>query len=197
MFVRPRDLGTRHDEARRPLPGDGSVADARTVSTMAITIRARPERVFPWLVQMGSGRAGWYSFDRLDNGGVASARRIDPAWQQLGVGDRVPARPSGTSWFDVVALEPARVLVLRASLAIPSGRSLTPRQPRPRWFSECSWAFVLEPEGEDTRLLVRLRVAGAPRTALAIGNALVLGPGHVVMQRRQLGGIRARAELSR
>ncbi len=190
---RLRDLGARGDEAARALPGDGLVPAAHARSTMATTLRASPEDVFSWLVQMGHGRAGWYSFDRLDNGGVPSADRIVPAWQTLAVGDRMPARPGGKAWFEVVELEPARTLVLRATLTVPGGRSTDRARGLPHRYCDSTWAFVLEPaEGGGTRLLVRLRVAGAPRLALALGAALVLLPGHVVMQRRQLVQLRRR-----
>ncbi|HET9017587.1 MAG TPA: hypothetical protein VFN57_18445, partial [Thermomicrobiaceae bacterium] len=62
------------DERRRPLPGDALVPDPMGVITHAITINAPSEDVWPWLVQLGAGRAGWYAWDRIDNGGVASAR---------------------------------------------------------------------------------------------------------------------------
>jgi hypothetical protein len=83
-------LGATGQEVARRLPGDGVVQRADSVATRAITIGAAPERVWPWLVQIGSGRAGWYSYDRLDNAGVPSATEIIPALQQLTAGDLVP-----------------------------------------------------------------------------------------------------------
>lgn len=74
------------DEARRPLPGDELVPSAKIRWTHGITIRARPTEIWPWLVQMGCRRAGWYSYDGLDNGGVPSAERIVPELQLTGVG---------------------------------------------------------------------------------------------------------------
>ena len=73
-----RTVRPRGDEARRPLPGDELVASAKIRWTHGITIRARPGEIWPWLRQMGCRRGGWYSYDGLDNGGVASADRMVP-----------------------------------------------------------------------------------------------------------------------
>ena len=79
----------RTDEVRRPFPGADVIPGGRRSATMAVTIDAPPARVWPWLVQMGCDRAGWYAWDRLDNGGVPSAERIHPEWQDLSLGDRL------------------------------------------------------------------------------------------------------------
>lgn len=63
---------------------------------MAVTINAPRSRVWPWLVQMGTDRGGWYSWDRLDNFGRRSAETIHPGWQELAVGDRLSAKPDGS-----------------------------------------------------------------------------------------------------
>jgi hypothetical protein len=81
------------DEATRPLPGDELVAGAKIRWTHAVTIQARRADVWPWLVQMGCRRAGWYSYDGLDNGGAPSAKRITPELQQVRVGDVFPMTP--------------------------------------------------------------------------------------------------------
>ena len=102
VLVRPRMLrwGATEEEARRRLPGEGVVPDARRdPSTMAVTIDAPPERVWPWLVQMGCDRAGWYSYDRLDNAGRPSAETVVPEWQNIKMGDRLTAGSSGRAWF--------------------------------------------------------------------------------------------------
>jgi len=95
-------------EAGRELPGDDLVPDAARVDTRGITIAARPSAVWPWLVQMGYGRAGWYSYDRLDMRG-RSADEIHPEWQALAVGDVLPTDSGGG--FVVRALDPERALV--------------------------------------------------------------------------------------
>src|SRR5215470_12006613 len=91
--VSGRPVRPRAGEAGRSLPGDALVADAKVGWTHAITIRARPAEIWPWLVQMGCRRAGWYSYDGLDNGGVPSAERIVPELQRVQVGDIFPMTP--------------------------------------------------------------------------------------------------------
>jgi hypothetical protein len=118
LAVRPRLLhwGGTEEEVRRPYPGSDVVSGGERGATMAVTIDAPPSQVWPWLVQMGCDRAGWYSWDRLDNGGVPSAEQIRPEWQELSVGDRLTSTPSRSAWFEVAALEPGRFLALRAPL---------------------------------------------------------------------------------
>lgn len=107
-LVRPWALrwGATAEEAARPLPGDGLVAKADYVATRAITIDAPPHQVWPWLVQIGSGRAGWYTYDRLDNAGMPSATEILPQLQQLAVGDLIPMVAGKDIGLRVKELEP-------------------------------------------------------------------------------------------
>lgn len=170
-------------ERRRPLPGDDLIRDPLATFTHAITIRRDPRDVWPWLAQMGAGtRAGWYSYDWLDNGGRPSATHVMPALQSATIGTLFPALPGATDGFKALVVEPARVLVL----GWPS-RGSAPL---------VTWAFVLEPHVGTTRLLVRVRGAqdyrfhSLPRS-LSIRAARCV---HFVMQRRQLLGIARRAE---
>ena len=103
------------DEADRVLPGDELVPEPVAIETRGITIDAPPSAVWPWLVQMGYGRAGWYSYDQLDQRG-ASAQEIVPEWQTLAVGDILPTHPGGG--FEVAILEPKRALVVRSDTAL-------------------------------------------------------------------------------
>jgi hypothetical protein len=87
-----RDFGTlRSCEEERSLPGDELLADTAGSLTDWIDVAATPEAIWPWLVQMGCRRAGFYSYDSLDNGGVRSAREIHPELQSLAVGAVLPA----------------------------------------------------------------------------------------------------------
>ena len=168
-----RPLG---DEAQRPLPGDELVPEAKAVWTHGITIRARPSEVWPWLVQMGCRRAGWYSFDGLDNGGVPSADRVVAELQQVRVGDILPMTPTADDGFVVRGVEPGRALVL----GDPAGSA--------------SWAFVLEPVDETrSRLVTRVR-AGYERLAVGLMIGLIWRPIHFGMEHRQLLNIKRRAE---
>jgi hypothetical protein len=195
-WLRPRllTLGTTPDETTGAYPGDKLIPDPNGGATMAATLPAPPERVWPWLVQMGGGRGGWYSWDWLDNDGQPSADRIVPQWQRLQVGQQLYRAPKGpTNWWTVVVLEPNHSLVLQASYGL-TGQGFDPRSgPRPWASVEGIWGFHLRPApGGRTRLVVRTRSRSRPRW-LARPSGLVLGePLHVVMQTRQFYNLRAR-----
>jgi hypothetical protein len=173
-----RELGV---PGRDPLPGDDLLPGARFERTHAVTIEAPPARVWPWLVQMGGRRAGWYSIDWLDNRGRRSAERVVPELQALAVGDRLPFTPGAADGFVVERLEPERALVLSAA---SPGRST-------------SWAFALSPIGDDaTELEVRARGTYPPGVKAAAGVALV-GAAHEVMERAQLRNLKRRVEATR
>jgi uncharacterized protein YndB with AHSA1/START domain len=196
LVVRPRLLRWRasDEEVRQPYPGADLVPGGRRGATMAVTIDAPPSRVWPWLVQMGCDRAGWYSWDRLDNGGVASAGRIHPAWQTLSVGDRLASTPSGRAWFVVAALEPERFLGLRASFDW-RGRPFDPAGPRPPSYVDALWGFQLTawPEAR-TRLVVSGYASARPRLLQVIADLVFWEPAHWVMQTRQFANLKRRAE---
>jgi hypothetical protein len=170
------------------LPGDELIAEPIGALTHAITIRRPTRDVWPWLAQMGAGsRAGWYSYDFIDNGRQRSADRIVEELQHIGVGTLVPAVPGATDGFHVLQFETGRSLVLGwrpASNALPI----------------MTWAFVLAALNEDaTRLVVRARAArGYPFYGLppSIGMPFIRF-GHFIMQRKQLLGIASRAEARR
>ena len=133
-------------EKRRSLPADSLVPEPIFASTHAITIDAPPEHVWPWIAQMGAGRAGWYSWDAIDNGGRPSATSILPTFQTVVNGDVMPAIPGATDAFIVAAVDPPRDLVL----TVPDGRR----------GSAVAWEHVLNPlPGGRTRLLVRGRAS--------------------------------------
>ena len=176
-LVRPRAMrwGATEEEAARPLPGDEVVARADYVATRAITIDAPPQDVWPWLVQIGSGRAGWYSYDRLDNAGMPSATEIIAELQQLQVGDLIPMVAGKDIGVRVKELEPERRIL---------------------WWDEkgeYSWEWVLEPADGRTRLIQRLRVTRHPWSRRMLYE-LVAANGDVVMQRKLLRGVKQRAE---
>jgi hypothetical protein len=171
--VRPLD-----DEARRRLTGDELVSSAGLRWTHGITIRARPAEIWPWITQMGCRRAGWYSYDGLDNGGSPSAERIVPELQRAEVGDIFPMTPIAEDGFVVRAVEQGRALVL----GDPTGSA--------------TWTFVLVPVDEaTTRLITRVR-ARFDRLTLGLLFALLWRPIHFGMQRCQLLNLKRLVEAS-
>jgi hypothetical protein len=173
-----RPVRPRTGEAARSLPGDDLVRDAKLGWTHAITIRARPADIWPWLVQMGCRRAGWYSYDGLDNGGAPSADRILPEFQRAEVGDVFPQTPKAKDLFVVRAIEPEHMLVLGDEAAA------------------MSWAFVLERvDAASTRVITRSR-GRYDRLALGLMLKVFWHPVHVGMQRRQLLNLKRLAEAA-
>jgi hypothetical protein len=173
LALRPRMLrwGATDDELRRPYPGADVVPGGTRGATMATTIDAPPSRVWPWLVQMGCNRAGWYSWDRLDNAGVASAKRIHPEWQEVSIGDHMTSLQDGSAWFEVAALEPQRFLGLRATLTL-RGRPLETLGSRPGSYTDSLWGFLLEElPGGRTRLVVSGYGFARPRLVGAAGTS--------------------------
>jgi hypothetical protein len=193
-------------ERHRLLPADEMVPDPIFTSTHAITIDAPPDEVWPWIAQMGAGRAGWYSWDLIDNGGRPSARRIVPELQTVVPGDIMPAVPHATDGFVVASVDPPRDLIL----TVADGHGAT----------AVAWEHVLEPiDAGRTRLIVRGRasshwvdlaraqapaghhrilieraygvLARLPRPLLIAGAAV----GHRVMEARHLRGIARRSTV--
>jgi hypothetical protein len=194
--VRPRLLrwGATDEEVAGLYPGGDLIPGAGRSATMAVTIDAPPSRVWPWLVQMGVDRAGWYSWDRLDNFGRHSAERVHPEWQEISVGDRLTAMPDGSMWWEVAALEPERFLCLRASIDL-RGRPFEPTGTRPRFSTDSTWGFLLEalPDGR-TRLVVSGYWSLQPGWLQPISSFLVLEPSHWIMQTRQFATLKRHAE---
>jgi hypothetical protein len=180
-----RSVRASRRERTCPLAGDDLIREPIASLTHAITIRRPPRDVWPWLVQMGAGtRAGWYSYDVIDNGRHRSADRVLPELQTIAVGALFPAIPGATDGFHVLDFEIARFLVL-GWRATPEAAPIV------------TWAFVLEDcSGGETRLIVRARGSrGYPFYGLPqwIGQPFVR-VGHAIMERRQLLGIAARVE---
>ena len=183
-----RTYGSTRSERLRVAPGDGVVEDACVVATHAITVAAPPAEVWPWLVQMGWHRAGWYTarwVDRLffpDN--LPSADRLVPELQDLEVGDFVPdGPPASLCGFRVLELEAGRHLVLHSTSHLPLSwrrRGIA----RVEW----TWAFVLEPVSGGTRLLFRWRARTWPWWLTLAVHVLLL-PADFLMSRSMLRGL--------
>lgn len=178
--IRPWHLkwGASREEVGMPLPGDDLVPDPKINATHAITINAPASDVWPWLVQMGQTRGGFYSYTWLENAvgcHMRNADRVHPEWQELKVGDEVWLHPKAPP-LRVLEVEPGRAIVL-----------------------EKCWTFVLRPIDEQTtRLIIRGRGDFNPDFKNTLLNIIVwriiFEPAHFIMERKMMLGIKERAE---
>jgi hypothetical protein len=184
--------GATDEEVALALPGDEFVEEPAAQLTRAITIEATREEVWPWIVQLGADRGGFYTYDRLENLfglDIHSADAIVDEWQHLEVGHVVYADRAQTSGWYVVDLLPQEALVLK--VGDPAAGRPFRRDEKLKW--EFQWTFALRdtPAG-GTRLLVRERVAFDSAITRAI--MAPIGPVSFVMTRGMLLGIKARVE---
>jgi hypothetical protein len=170
-----RRWGTTADEVHRSMPGDDVLRTDAPCTTRAITIDASPQDVFPWLLQIGYGRGGWYSYDCIDNDGKPSVERIDPNLQQLAVGDRIEMLPG----FGPVVIE------IEPNHHIVSGGRTD------------SWCVLVEPTPDRrTRLISRWR-QDWPKSAGTYVWIALSDPGAFLMEQKMLRRIRDLAERTR
>ena len=170
--------GATPEEVAQRLPGDELLDPADIVATRAIEIEAPPSAIWPWLVQMGPGRAGAYTYDWIENLfglNMHSVDRIHPEWQHLEVGDVLRSREDRPG-MRVEVLEPERVLSNRSEAG------------------DWVWTFALAPTAGSTRLISRNRIAMKGAAAGQRLGMLVMEPGSLVMERKMLLGIKQRAE---
>ncbi|MBI4819742.1 MAG: hypothetical protein HY791_25940 [Deltaproteobacteria bacterium] len=198
-LVRRSALGALVDEFgtpeahrnERPLPGDSLMTDAADQLTDSIDIGAAPEQIWPWLLQMGRTRGGFYSIDVFGNGGERSARELHPELAAVREGDLIPASRSGDEGFEVLSMDPPRSLVLGTLLDVDQGRQVPFASPRPSLFWQVTWTFFLEPVGLSTRVYARARAAYSPSESF---RAVLLKPAHRIMQATQLRNLASRVE---
>lgn len=196
-FIRPWMLswGATGEEASRYLPGDELLPRPKIRATHAVDIRASPGEVWPWLVQIGQGRGGFYSYDWIENLmglDIHTADRILPEHQDLEVGAVIPLAPGGFG-VPVAVLEPEKALVLHGDsrTAKPGeGPELKPGQ-----YLAVTWGFYLEPqEPGTTRLIERWQSDWNPSPMNTVFYRVFLEPGAFLMERKMLLGIKERAE---
>ena len=191
--------GATDAETVRQLPGDTLVPEPELQSTRAVTIAAPVERVFPWLVQLGQGRGGFYSYDRLENRiglDIHSADRVLPEFQDVEVGDEIAMAP-GPPFFGFLVAEvtPPTALVLEMRIHPFTGLQLRPEAAATGPSVHASWAFALDSVGDGTmRLIARSRARVQLAPPLGLLYRLALEAIEFVMERRMLLGIRERAE---
>lgn len=183
LVLRPRHLrwGATDEEVHQTVFGDDlAPARRRIETTRAITIYASMDKVWPWLVQMGQNKGGFYSYSWLENlcgCHLHNADRIVPEWQELNVGDDVWLHPKAPP-LKVLAVEPGHAIVL-----------------------EKCWTFALHTiDDQTTRLLVRSRSDFNPDLKNPLLNFLVwrvvFEPAHFIMERKMMLGLKARAEAA-
>ncbi len=170
--------GAAPAEIERTMAGDDIVRRPVFNATRGVTVEARPGDIWPWIVQIGFRRAGWYSYDLLDNAGRRSAERILPELQHLEVGDRVPMGPGEKSGILVKELVPGR------SMLWWSGKD-----------SQTTWAWGLYPTPEGgTRLLTRVRAPISLSNPVSAVWLAMVELADFPMMRKCLLGIKRRAE---
>lgn len=177
-FIRPWQLrwGSTFEEVARSMPGDGIVECPTFDATRAVTIDAAPEDIWPWIVQMGFGRAGWYSYDWIDNLGSSSSRDILPELQEIEVGDMIPIDPRKQHGFRVKGFLPNRWMLWGDRKG------------------KITWCWGLYPIDEgSTRLVTRVKVKYDWFHPSILFNML-FDVGDILMMRKCMIGIRERAE---
>jgi len=186
-----RRWGATDEEVLRTLPGDDLIANPDIQWTRTITVKAKAATIWPWLLQIGQGRGGYYSYpwlEKLMGLRAEDADQINPAWQNLKAGDVIPAEPDD-SGYRVITVEPNRALALGAQEQdknIPWSFTLL--------YQAFTWAFVLEEvDPESTRLIMRMRAQTRRHPLILLAN-LFVDFGAFFMKRRMLLGLKQQAE---
>jgi hypothetical protein len=202
LLIRPWHVkwGATDAEFAGSLPGDSLVSQPKISSTHAVTIQGSAAEVWPWLVQIGQGRAGFYTYEGIENLlglNIHNSDRILSEFQNLKVGDVVPLAPDGAG-IPVAFLEPNRLLVLGGRFDAQTKGPLAIEEKSAGAYYEASWGLILQPiDAHTTRLIERFRMDWGPNT---FANTLfyrgILEPGGFIMERRMLLGIKERVEAA-
>ena len=187
--------GMTRDELGRSWPGDELVPNACSDATHAITINAPASQIWPWIVQIGQDRAGFYSYTQLENllgCEMRNAGQIVPEWQERRVGDMVWMTPkhkfNGVGRMEIAVLEPDRAMILVPARDVPPAA-------RPGGGANGTWGFILEPIDEhSTRLIMRGRGECAPRLRDRVIGYAFWEPAHFIMERKMMLSIKDRVE---
>jgi hypothetical protein len=178
LWIRPWQIrwGATDEEIARNMPGDNIVIRPTFNATRSVSVRARPEDIWPWIVQIGIKRAGLYSYDCIDNLGKPSAERIIPELQHIKVGDIIPMNPDGRMglWVKDFVINQWMLWLDRKG--------------------DTTWSWGLYTTNENgTRLVTRVRIHYDWLSPRIIFN-LVLDVVDIVMMRKCKLGIKRRAE---
>ena len=204
VMLRPwyQNWGSQGFEKEMTLPGDEIIHSPKAVINRAIHIHAAPEKVWPWLVQIGYGRAGWYSYDQLEAAVGAgdfldghSSARIIPELQDLKVGDFIPAAPEPALKFEVMQLQKNETMVLHAFIHPLTGKNITREEAAKGLWLRQTWCFYLaETHNRETHLIARSRVDYGPMVFMNPINWFLIEPAHFIMEQKMLKGLKLRAE---
>ncbi len=178
IVVRPWHLqwGATKEEAMLSLPGDSIVDKPDFSGTRGITIRATPEIIWRWIIQIGSKRAGWYSIDWMDNGGIKSSNEILPEFQKIEVGQFIPFTPDQKNGLWVKEFKEHEYILW-------SDKE-----------NKASWLWQLNPSNDGTtKLLTRLRTKYVWKGFWII-YYLIYDFGDIIMMSKCMKGIKRRAE---
>lgn len=195
-LVRPwmQRWGTARAEVEQSLPGDELVANPKLNATHAVTVHAPAAEVWKWLVQIGQGRGGFYSYDWIENAmglDIQNTDRILPEFQELKPGDKIPLSPDGFG-IPVAIVEPFQTLVLFGDTRLD--QSAIPTM-KPGDYFASSWGWYLEEVAPAaTRLVERWRTDWNDSLAQNLFMRAFLEPGAFLMERKMLLGIKERAE---
>jgi hypothetical protein len=173
-------------EAAAKMPGDDIASNADLVSTRAVTVRATPEKIYPWLVQIGYQRAGMYSYEWIENligCDLHNVYRIVPELQKISPGQELAMGPKGYPFYRVEGFEPNRYLLLR------------PGDPKTREPGSASWLMLVQDQGNGTsRLIMRQRQKMDPGLGSFVMWRLFVEPISFVMEQKMMRTIRDLAE---
>ena len=179
--------GATDEEVVGEIPGDQHVPHPKSQLTMAATIQSTPEKIWPWFVQLGCQRAGWYSYDLLDNGGIPSAEQIIPEYQHLEIGDMVKATPKGDFGFPVAIIDHDRQLTLAGTVNTATGEDVKADDPAPEAYFSGNQTFLISAIDENhSRLIFRMRIDWNPGLSRTIIYKGIVEPLSFVMARKTI-----------
>jgi hypothetical protein len=187
-FLCLRDMqmtwGATDEDVNRPMMGDELLVDPEMNATRAVEINATPEEIWPWIVQMGYGKGGFYGFDNLDNGRVPSVDSILLEHQDLQVGDSIAGGEYKGELFQILAvadMDPGKEMLWVFLKGTPWGGA--------------TWSWGLYPiDSERTRLVTRLRQKYDMSSFQGVVSWSMIDAIEILMMRTTMRGIKLRAE---
>jgi len=196
MRSKLRKWGSTEEELARELPGDELIKDVKGWYNHAITIKAAPADVWPWVMQLGQNKGGFYSYELLENvvgSKIHNTDRIVPEFQDTAVGDAVMMTPKAAPYI-VVTVDPDRAFILRLRVNLENNETIDAAEPLPEKYQDGSWLFFIEETAEGTtRMITRSRNIWNQSKTNTFFYGL-FGILSMVMDRKLLKGIRRCAE---